>query len=218
MGQGTLNVEDFVPYRGTDVGYAVAGTSGAALTEVASRHGVVNIAATAGTNAEVGLVVNRYVDLSDGRPYVVEAYVKQNADANSPQAFVGLSDQAGGGVYASGALAVGSNQDTLGLRWNVDETIDLVSVVDGAAVQVLKTAVATVARTAGFTKLGIRVIKETSVNYTVYCSVNGVVVKALTLTSTQVPQNPMKPVVATTVATSTAPSVDIDWVADYDKV
>lgn len=218
MYHGTLNVEDFVPYRGSDVGITLAGSDTPTLTELAERHGVVRMAGAAAADSEVGVVVNQYVDLSENRPAVVEARVEQNADANSPQMVVGFSDRTGDTVFASGAVASGTGVDTLALRWNADETIDLVSVVDGGDLNVLRTGIATVERTSGFVKLGLRVVKETSSQYSVYCSVNGAVTKVHGLTTSQIPQNPMKPIVATTVDTTTAPSVDCDWIATFDKV
>jgi len=216
---GQSDFEDFAPHNPDTSD--VDGTTGVAATIVTTeRFGVLNLAATAGTNAQVGLARQLHYTVGDSPAMAVEARVRQNADANSPQAFVGLSDVANADdVYAAGAIAAGSNQDTLGLRWNADETIDIVAVVDGTLSVLRDDIGVTVERTSGFAKLGLRVEKVTSTQFRLVPSVNGAIARAgiTVVASTALPANPMRPVVATTVAATTAPSLDADYVFTAEK-
>lgn len=225
---GQRDFEDYAPYRGVDVegGDAeinsctqVSGTSGIAAAFQEDRFGVVNIAASAGADAAAGLARRVFYDIEATPVTVVEARIDQNADANSPQAFVGLSDVANpDDVFGSGVIAASGN--SIGLRWNVDETIDIVAVV-GGTLTVLKDDIGLdLVRTDGFGKLGLRIEKVTTSLYRLVPSVNGVIARSgiVNVANTAVPEGEgLRPVIATTVDTTTAVSLDVDYIYSADK-
>lgn len=224
---GQRDFEDFAPFKGADVAEApttlntdtvVSGTTGVAATHETDRFGRVKITATAGTNAQVGLARRVHYDLQASPLTIVEGRIEQNADANSPIAFVGLSSQANpDDVFAAGV--VNANGDAIGLRWNADETIDIVA-VDAGTLTVLKDDIGvTVERTSGAVLLGLRIEKVTSTTFRLIPCVNGAIARsgAVNKAATLLPEGAMRPVAATTVAATTAPSMDVDYLYTADK-
>lgn len=209
---GAIDCEDFTPYNAGNL--TLSADSGSAATVNAVQFGVVSFAATAGTYAGAGYVRNFYVDLTNIRQVCTEAYLSRTPGATGTESsFIGFSDQLAGAVYdSSGGLDGGSGEDTLGLLWNDDGTVDLVTVINSATMVVLINDVATgiTSAAATFHKFGLRIKKETSTKYTLFASVNGVV-KKVSVASTAIPQVAMRPVVVTVVSATDAPVVDVDW-------
>ena len=232
MELGQRDFEDFMPFLGwaetspTDGTVTNAGTQITSLTATPTvdlqtdRFGVINMTEAAGTSESVGLAREIFYDLQNADIVCFECRVDQNADADSPQVFAGFSDVADpDDVFASDVIASGSNQDTIGLRWNADETIDIVAVDDGTLTVLKDDIGVTLERTDAFSRLGLRIEKITATQYRLTPSVNGAIALAgrVTVLATLLPENAMRPVVATTVAATTAPSLDIDWIATGDK-
>jgi hypothetical protein len=232
---GQRDFEDFAPFlgwselqnNGTTDGTATNGgtqiTSNTATPTAAlqtDRFGIINITEAAASNEAVGLAREIWYDLQASPVTVIEARVEQIADADSPIAFVGFSDAANPDeVFTAGVLDGGSNEDTIGLRWNADETIDIVA-VDNGTLTVLKDDIGvTVLRTDGPARLGLRIEKVTSSTYRTTPCVNGVIARsgAVNVAATLLPENPMRPVVAETVSATTAPQIEVDWIYSADK-
>lgn len=211
--------EDFAPYNPdtTDVD----GSAGAAAAiDTTQQNGILSLTANAGTNAQIGGGRQIWYTRGDERILCIEARVDQNADANSPQLFVGFFDGANfDDVWASGVIASGSNQDALGLRWNADETIDIVAVDDGTLTVLKDNIGVTLERTDGYAKLGLRCEKITTSTSRLTPVVNGTVYNAgaVNVANTSLPDNPMRPGVATTVAATTPPDIDWDWILSAEK-
>lgn len=219
---GTQDFNDFSPYLGTDVGYAAAGTTGAAVSERAEANGVVRITADAGTNAEVGLVFNKVIILGDSDILVMETKFLQTAGAASDHILAyGLTDQTGGAILASNALAVSSNQDFIGLRWNTDTSdggeIDLVLIEDGSATVLYDNVFAEDIDRGTSMKLGLRFQKIESGKFRILASKDGVISRAaITVVEGAAVNNllaaTLKPAIAIGAgANTTAPIADIDW-------
>lgn len=203
---------DFTPYNAGDI--TISGDTGGAVAIQAEPLGVVEITATQAADAVSGFQLNEYVDFDAAgfREAVIETCIESVADAAANEAFVGWTDEALDGFYGTDNTPDGS---ALGLRWNTDETVDLVSISAADAITVLYHEVATgVERTDGRAKLGIRVRKETATRYTVIASVNGVTVRVSTTT---IPGEPMLPTVAGTNDNGAAPAYDCDWIAHYNN-
>lgn len=213
---------DFQPYLGSDVGIAVSSDGSSPTTTLQTdRFGVINITESAGANECVGIAVQQWFDVQNTDVLVIGARIEQNADANTPLVFVGWHDGTNpDDVFSSGAIANGSNEDTLGLRWNNDETIDIVSVDDGTLTVLKDDIGATVERDSGVNIFELRVEWVSSTQVRLTPAVNNTVYHggAVTVASTSIPENPMKPTVAGTVASVTAPSLDIDYIRSADKV
>lgn len=177
--------------------------------------GVINLTHAAGANEAIGVVRNIYYDLQTRPVTCIGARFEQNADADSPIAFVGLTDQAGSAVLTAGVVYSASNQDTIGLLWNADETIDIVSCVDGT-LAVLKNDIGiSVERDSGPVRFELRIEVITPTLTRLTPVINGVTQRqgaVSVVTATYIPANPVKPCVATTVAETTPPSIDIDWI------
>lgn len=215
---GQRDFADFAPDDGLN---DVDGSSGAAgAIDTAQRFGVFAVTASAGSNAQTGIARPIWYTLQDSPVLVIESRVDQNADADSPQLFVGFSDQANfDDVFASGVVNSGNNEDALGLLWNADETIDIVAVDDGTLTVLKDNIGVTLERTDGFARLGLRAEKITSSTYRLVPSVNGSIARAgiVNVAATSLPENPMRPGVAQTVDTTTPPDFDVDYIYSADK-
>lgn len=219
---GNRDFDDFAPYNsGNEV---VAGTAGAAASLVNSRDGVVgvvNLTATAGANAEAGAVRNVVTQLNKVNMAVFEARLVRNDSADAQFTAIGLTDQAGGGILASNALATGGSEDFIGYRWNEDGTIDLVAIVAGTLTELVDTVATIVNGSAtGYSKIGLRIEKITSTSYRLMPSINGVALraKAKNVANTALPETvTLKPAVAIGTDATTAPSLDRDWFMFADK-
>jgi len=230
---GTSDFEDFAPFLGaseTSTTTDPLPTGGTQITSLAAtptvsiltteRGGVIRVTEGAAADECVGVAREIYYTLGDSPILAVGARIDQNADANDPQAFVGFSDVANpDDVFASGVIAASSNQDTIGLRWNVDETIDIVAVDDGTLTVLKDDIGVTLERTDGFARLELRVEKVTTAVYRLVPAVNGIVARSgiVNVLATLLPENPMRPVVASTVDDTTAPSLDLDWIYSGEK-
>jgi hypothetical protein len=210
--QGTLAVAggvvlgtDFFPYNAGDI--TLSGDSGSAVTLSAVPYGVINVTATQAADAVSGWQWNCYVDLTSINEVVIEVEVTNVDDDATTETFVGFTDEALDGFWGADNTPDGS---AIGLRWNADETIDLIAIGSTDTITELAAAIATVERTAGSTKLGVRIKRETTTNYTVWGSVNGATTKVNT-TSTIVPQVAMLPTVAHTNDNESAPNFTSDW-------
>jgi len=209
---GALDGTDYFPYNAGDL--TLSADTGFAATPLAVPFGVVSFTADAGTYPGAGYVRNCYIDLTDIREVCTEARFHRTLGATGTESsFLGFSDQLAAAVYdASGGLDGGSGEDTLGLLWNNDGTVDLVSVVDSAAMVVLYNDVAT-GVTGGvgvFHEFGVRIRKDTATKYTIFASVDGIVRK-VHVASTAIPQNAMRPVLVTTISATDAPVMGVDW-------
>jgi len=210
-----LGQRDFEDYAPDNSGFeTVTSTTGSPTRALQSdgEFGVVNYTEAAGSNECVTVVRHIWFDLDNSPITVVEARVEQIADDDDPIAFVGLFD--GTLAFASGTLDGGSNEDSVGLRWNSDETIDIVAVVDGT-LSVLKDDIGiSVERTDGLTTLGLRIEKMTASQFRLTPAVNGTIIRAgaVNVASSALPSNPMRPCVAQTVTATTAPSFDVDFI------
>jgi hypothetical protein len=209
---GVSYVQDFdpAPLAITHADTTMSADSGAAAALQAEPMGVVEYTASQAADAVSGFQVNSYVDFdaTGFREAVIEVCVESVADNAANEMFVGWSDEALDGFYGTDNTPDGSS---LGLRWNTDETVDLVSIASNDTVTVLKAEVATgIERTDGRAKLGVRIRKETATRYSVIASVNGVTTKVSTTT---IPGAAMFPTVAMTNDNGATPAFDIDWIA-----
>jgi len=229
---GQRDFEDFAPFLGFTELSASDGAAANAGTQVTSntasptvvlqtdRFGIINLTEAAGANETLGLAREIYYDLQNSPVTIIEARLEQLADADSPQMFVGFSDQANpDDVFAAGVINSGNNEDAIGLLWNADETIDIVAVDDGTLTVLKNDIGVTVLRTDGAVRLGLKIEKITSATYRMTPCVNGVVALSgrVNVAATLLPEVPMRPVVATTVAATTAPSFDLDYIFTADK-
>lgn len=220
---GCEDCDDFFPYTGPDAtadgkagGFLLSADTGSAAATAAVPYGVVAFAATAGTFAVAGYAKDEYVDLTSIKEVVTEARVSRTAGATgSETTFVGFSDQAPEAVFHSdGTLDGGTSEETLGLRWNNDLTVDLVSVVAGTAT-VLDAAVATAVSNTGFHKFGLRVKRVDATHYSLFASVDGVVTQT-NVANTAITQDAMRPVAVTTISATDAPTLLVDWHCTLD--
>lgn len=205
VANGVFLGTDFFPYNSGDI--TLSGDSGSAASVSSVPYGVVSFTASQAADAVSGYQWNCYVDLTSINQVCMEVEVTNVDDNDSTQTFVGFTDEALDGMWGSDNTPDGS---AIGLLWNGDETIDLVAIASDDTITTLAAEIATVARTAGSTKLGIRIKQETTTNYTVWGSVNGVTTRVYT-TSTVVPQAAMKPTVAHTNDNEAAPTFTGDW-------
>ena len=190
--------------------------SGSMVTDLGARDfddfapynaGNETIAGTAGAAAT--LVAER-----DG----VIGVVNLLADADSPQMFIGLFDGAVTAVFSAGALAVSSNQDMLGLRWNADETIDIVANVDGTLTVLKDDIGVTVERTSGFNEMGLRVENHGGESYRLTPVINGQRRNGVTVDDSAIPESvAMKFTLSSTVAATTNVNFEVDWIYTNDK-
>jgi hypothetical protein len=228
---GQRDFEDFAPFLGwsevTDGttggwgGTQITAFDGAPVVALQTdRYGIINLSTAAGTNEVVALARHIYYDLQTADIVVVEARMEAVADTDSPISFVGLTDQAlPDDVFQAGVLDGGSNEDTIGLRWNADETIDIVAVDDGTLTVLKDDIGVTLLRTDGLAKLGLRIEKTTATQYRLTPYVNGVVAASgrVNAASTLLPENPMRPVVAMHIGSTTDTEFELDWIASGDK-
>jgi hypothetical protein len=227
-----LDFEDFAPFlgasearTGTDPlptgGTQITSSTGSPTVSLNSeRFGVINITEAAGTDETVGLAREIVYDLQDADIVCFECRVEQLADADDPRVFMGFHDCAApDDVWGDDVLASGSNEDAIGLRWNEDETIDIVAIDDGTLTVLKDDIGVTVERTDGITRFGFRVEKMTATQYRITPFVNGAVAidGRINVASTSLPENKMRPVISSSVEANTAPSIDIDWIASGDK-
>lgn len=216
---GQRDFEDFAPFNADSTD--VAGSAGVAgALDTTQRFGVLSVTANAGTDARAAAAREIWYTLQDSPILVFETRIDQNADADDPQVFAGFFDGADfDDVFADGAIADSGNQDAIGLLWNADETIDIVAVDDGTLTVIKDNIGVTVERTDGYVKLGLRIERPTTTTVRLVPCVNGVIARSgiTVVASTVVPENPMRPGVATTVAATTAPDVDVDFIYSADK-
>ena len=219
---GARDFDDFAPYNAGNE--TIAGTTGAAASLVSERDGVigvVNLTADAGANAEVGAVRNLWTDLDVITQFaVMEWRLRRNDSADAQFTAMGLTDQVGSAVIASNALAISSNQDFLGYRWNNDGTIDMVAVVAGTLTELVDTVATVVNGSAtGYTKIGLKIQRTTSLTYRLTPCINGVIIraKATNVASTAIPLVLMRPAIVAGTDATTAPSLDRDWFFYADK-
>lgn len=212
---GTSDYDDYKPYNSSVID-TVGGSSGAAFAIKADVHGAVHLSATAGSNANVEITRKSYFNPTSSKCVGVEASILSNAAANSPQTFVGLTDVAAGSIFSAGAIASGGTQNTIGVLFNADKTVDIVSVVAGTlAVLVDNVGVSGVWSAAQ--KLGVRIEQGSPSTFRVTAVIGGVRGKGATVASTKIPNANLKPCVAHTVSATTAPNVDVDWNCTIDR-
>ena len=209
---GSGGVQDFAPYplAAADDDITLSGDSGSAIALQAEPNGVVELTASQAADAVSGFQVNAYVDFdaTGFKEACFEVDVESVADAAANEMFIGWTDEALDGFYGTDNTPDGS---ALGLRWNTDETVDLVSIASDDTVTVLKAEVATgIVRDGGHHQFGVRCRKETATQFTVIGSVNGVTKKVVTTT---IPGAAMFPTCAMTNDNGAAPSFDCDWYA-----
>ena len=221
-GLGNTDFDDHAPLNTGN--YLLDGTTGFALTLQSVREGVKGVArlgATAGSNACAVAIRNTVTELDQVSVAVLEARYKETTGDDAVQLFLGLTDQVtDGGVFASSALKVGANEDHFGFLRNIDGTVDVVSVVDGAAAVVLIADVIGAGLTPAWTKLGLRIERMTTTVYRLTPYVDGVAQrsKAVNVASTAIPLVAMRPVVAVNHTDNAAtPALDIDFTLFIDK-
>jgi len=207
--------DDHVPY------HAALYTTDPGTSEVTletTRFGVIDVFEAAGSNETAGVQrLNSYI-LSAVPLTIFGARVKQVADADSPQMFIGLFDGAVTAVFSAGALAVSSNQDMLGLRWNADETIDIVANVDGTLTVLKDDIGVTVERTSGFNEMGLRVENHGGESYRLTPVINGQRRNGVTVDDSAIPESvAMKFTLSSTVAATTNVNFEVDWIYTNDK-
>lgn len=217
MAKYVVDEDDYFPYN---AGNQTVSNSATLSQNTTVRFGALNATISAGSHAEAGWKRHLNVDLTDITDLCVEARIRQNADANSPVTFFGFSDQPAEDVLASSAIAVGSSENTLGLRWNADETIDLVTTIAGDTAVILIEEIATLERTVGFANIGVRFKQTSSGVYRTIPCVNSVVnqSKITNIAAASLPQVAMGPVAVSSVNTTTDPDFDTDWFCLADKV
>jgi len=212
---GVADIDDFAPLN--EGNFVKSTDSGTAVSELAASFGVASFTASAGTYAVAGYSRRFNVDLDNSRDVCREVRCARTTGATgTEQTLIGFSDQLTGAVFHSdGTLDGGSNEDTLGLLWNNDLTVDLVSVIDSATTVVLIEEVATaIAQGVGvYHKFGLRIKKISSTQFQIIASVDGVTKKVVT---TSVSLALMKPVVATVISATDAPVIDVDWDCTVD--
>lgn len=210
VSNGVVDVDDFWPYNAGN--FTLSGDSGSAATVTAVPFGVLSITATQAADAVSGYQRNSYVDLTSIREVCIETSLDPTDDNDTTQTFVGFTDEALDGFFGSDNTPDGS---AIGVRWNGDETFDLIAIDASDVITVLADAFATVARTAGNCLIGCRIKRTSATNYQVIGSVNGATVKVNT-TSSVVPQVAMLPSVIHTNDNEAAPLFTNDWVAVID--
>lgn len=216
LGSGYL--EDHTPFKGDAVGRTSTGDG--AVLQSDSRHGVVNYDEAQGADEVVGFQIEQYVDLdaTDFKLFCMETRIKSNDDNDTTETFVGLSDVTIGSFWGADNTPDGSS---IGVLWDGDETFDLVSIASNDTITTLKAAFATVARTVGFVKIGLRIENLDGTNYRVTGTVtsgSGTSAKTETgaATTSTIPGAAMKPVVLHTNDNEAAPDFEEDWTAYVD--
>lgn len=220
LDQGSGRVDDFTPYLGDDVGITIDGDAGAVQTD--EPHGVVLYTeGTTGADECAGFLVNQYVDLdrTGFKLFCMEARLKSNDDNDTTQTFVGLSDVTIGSFFGTDNTPDGSS---IGIRWNGDETLDLVSISSTDVITVLKDSFATVPRTDGFVKIGVKIENLDGTNYLVTATITNdeqddAATVVATATTSTIPGEVMRPYVIHTNDNEADPAMEVDWYAVYDK-
>ncbi len=230
---GQRDFQDFTPFLGPILSGAVGQESGTQVASLAgsadvskntTRFGGVSFAEAAGTDECVGVAREVWYDIQVSDLTVIEVRVDVNPNANTPQTFVGFCAEANpDDVFASGVIASGGSEAVIGILWNGDETFDIVACDDGNSglLTVIKNDIGApaTARTDGFVKIGLRIEKVTATLYRLVPSINGSIVRSgiTKVASTVMPEAAMRPTVACTVAATTAPDIDIDYIYSADK-
>lgn len=218
LDQFSGGVEDFAPYLGDAVGMTIDGT---AAVQTDEPHGVVKFSETQGADECAGFYVDENVDLDDDFvEFCLEARLKSNDDDSTTQTFVGLSDVTIGSFFGSDNTPDGSS---LGVRWNGDETLDLVSIASDDTITVIDDAFATVERTVGFVKIGLHVTNLDGTNYRVVGTVasgsgTSAKVQIGQGTTSTIPTAVMKPIIIHTNDNQSAVDMEVDWRAYLNKV
>lgn len=222
---GSVDFEDYVPFLGATVGQTNEGT---ALAERDDINGVVRMTASAGTNAEAGIVRRRAVVLDSCQDFVLEAKFNPTVGAATDHInIVGLTDQAVADVLASNALAVSSNQDFLGLRWNTDAAdggeIDLVAIEDGTLTVLVENVANEDTDRGSDITIGFRFHRTSATMARISPSVNGVILPNKRVNIAVADYDNMlaatlRPcVVVGAAGNTTAPIVDLDWLFTLDR-
>lgn len=230
---GQRDFHDFTPFLGPILSGAVGQESGTQVSSLAgsadvskntTRFGGVSFAEAAGTDESIGVAREVWYDLQAVDLTVYEARVDVNPDANTPQTFFGFCAEANpDDVFASGVIASGGSEAVIGILWNNDETFDIVACDDANSglLTVLKNDIGApaTARTDGFVKIGLRIEKVTATTYRLVPSINGKIIRSgiTNVLATLLPEAAMRPIVACTVAATTAPDIDIDYIYTADK-
>lgn len=214
-------IEDFFPYLGDAVGIALSGDSGSAATAQSVQFGVVEFTATQAADAVAGYQVQLSTDLDADtfRRFGMEVRFKVVDDNSTTQTFIGLTDEALDGFFGTDNTPDGSS---LGLRWNSDETVDLVSISSSDTITVLIDTIATVERTVGWVKFGFTVEKQNDTEFLLIANLSRTesgTLKTTTkrATTTTIPGAAMKPSVIHTNDNQAAPKIQVDWDIVYDK-
>lgn len=219
---GARDFDDFSPFNSGFM--TVGGTSGAAASFQDTRDGdsigEVLFSATAGTNAEVGVTRHIRTRLDKVRVVSLEARLRRVDSADAQITAFGLTDQSVANILASNALAVGSNQDFIGFRWNDNGTIDIVSIVDGA-LTALASGIATASMgSSSYTKMGLRIERQTPTVYRLVPAIDGEVKRSniLTVASSALPSSVvLRPGFAAGTDATTAPQLMMDWIFVADR-
>lgn len=213
--------EDFHPFLGTDVGIAIGADTGAALADNGEPYGVLDSTADIAADAVAGYLINAWVDL-DASTFTkagMEAKFNLVDDNASTQAFIGFTDEAIDGFFGTDNTPDGSS---FGLRWNGDETVDLVSIASDDTITVVIDSIATVERTVGEVKMGFTIEAQGGGNYLCRAVIARTVSDTYTVTrkeatTSTVPGAAMKPAVIHTNDNEAAPNAEIDWHLVYNK-
>src|SRR5688572_30112224 len=204
--------DDYVLYNSGNITQEPSEVTHASNVAVSNALGVITVFEAAGSNEDANINRNVWVKPSEWDDVVFGARVHLVSDADSPQLFVMLTDTAAGSLLSSGALAVSSNQDGIGLRWNADETVDIVKVLDGAAVAVLVDDIGCdIERTDGFIEFGLKIKNLGGESYRLTPVIDGAEFTGVNVDDGAFPEVAMQLAVAATVAATTDVDFDVDW-------
>lgn len=221
LGLAAVDQDDFHPYLGDDVGIALSGDAGSAAAVQTVPFGVVQFTATQAADAVAGFNVDEYVDLDDStfQKCAFAVRFKVIDDNDSSQTFIGLTDEALDGFFGADNTPDGS---AFGLRWNGDETVDLVSIASDDTITVVIDAIATVARTTGWQRWGFTIENLDGTNYKCVAVLareesSELVVSTKSATTATIPGAAMYPAVIQTNDNEAAPTIQVDWRRFYNK-
>lgn len=213
--------EDFHPYLGDDVGIALSGDTGSAAAIQAVPFGVVQFTATQAADAVAGFDVDLYVDFDHAtfKKFAMAARFKVVDDNDTSQTLIGVYDDALDGLFGTDNTPDGS---AFALRWNGDETVDLVSIASDDTITVVIDTIATIARTTGWQRWGFVIENVDGTTYKCKAVLarevsDELVVTTKAATTTTIPGAAMQPVVAQTNDNEAAPVIQVDYVRVWHK-
>lgn len=213
--------EDFHPYLGDDVGIALSGDTGSAAAIQSVPFGVVQFTATQAADAVAGFDVDLYVDLDHATfdKAAMAVRFKVVDDNTTSQTLICFTDEALDGIFGTDNTPDGS---LFGLRWNGDETVDLVSIASDDTITEVISSIATVERTTGWQRWGFSIVNIDGTNYRCAAVLarevsSELVVTHKTATTATIPTVAMQPAVIQTNDNEAAPTIQVDWVRVWNK-